>query len=345
MKEYRDSTQDVRISSCGITTTLTYDAEDRVLAWTESSRNSQTVLISRTTRLQYDAVGNVITTTNPLNHVTTYRYDPLNRATQQIMANGNVIGFRYDDQTPAVGLTPPGRAEHLWSETPSLATYQPPALGRLEVSTGYTYNLLQQLTRVQRPDGSALTFGYDVLGRTTAITQPNGIARMTYDRRSGQAAALTAPSGGTLSFGYDVNAQPITTTWTGAIVGNVYQKFDLHGHVTSQRVNAGSAVGFAYDKNGTLRQAGALALGYYPTNGFLAGTTLGIMQDGWGYNSFGEPTTYSASKPGTMGMRTPVYSIVAATNVMAWVESRANKSLLGGQVVMSTPTPTIWLVS
>jgi RHS repeat-associated protein len=280
------------VDPVGFTTTLEYDAQDNVLKLTEWTGDEQAT--PRTSSFAYDAVGNVLTTTNPLDQVTSYRYDPLNRLVEQTLADTSVIGFRYDDHTATFGLTPPDQPEHTLSANSLLAQYAPPAIGGAQVSTSYTYNLLNQLVGIERPDGLDLSVQYDLLGRTTAITQPNGVLSVTYDRRSTLPKTLTAPDGGILEIGYDANAMPITSTWTGAVVGSLYQTFNLQGQVIQQAINSQQPVAFTYDQAGTLRQAGALNLGYQSATGLLTGTSLAATSDAWTYNAFGEPTAYQA---------------------------------------------------
>jgi hypothetical protein len=65
--------------------------------------------------------------------------------------------------------------------------------------------------------------------------------------------------------------------------------------VTSQSVNSGNTINYAYDNDGLLTAAGSLTLTPNPQNGLLIGTALGQVSDSWNYNSFGEPSSYSAN--------------------------------------------------
>lgn len=60
--------------------------------------------------------------------------------------------------------------------------------------TLYQYSRDKQLTRVTRPDGALLDFGYDAAGRLSTLDLPNGVYRYDYFPTIGQLSHITAPS-------------------------------------------------------------------------------------------------------------------------------------------------------
>ena len=110
------------------------------------------------------------------------------------------------------GVTPPGRPAHTFTLTPVnlLEQYQPPAIGG-PTATSYAYSLDRELAQVTRPDGQALTAGYDGAGRLATLTTPTGTITFTYDPTSGRVSQIAAPQA-TLAYTYDgpLRASPRT---------------------------------------------------------------------------------------------------------------------------------------
>ena len=92
---------------------------------------------------------------------------------------------------------------------------------------------------------------------------------------------------------------PLTNgvTFADTVDGSVNWTFDNNFWVTSESVN-GLSVNFSYDNDGRLKSAGDLTITRNNQNGFLTGTTLGSITDGYAYSTFGETTSYSAKVSG-----------------------------------------------
>jgi YD repeat-containing protein len=71
----------------------------------------------------------------------------------------------------------------------------------------------------------------------------------------------------------------------------VSQSFDTDGRLSSRSVNGAQTVAFAYDDDGLLTGAGAIALARDPASGLLSGTSLGSVATSITYNPFGERET------------------------------------------------------
>ena len=198
-------------------------------------------------------------------------------------------------------LTPPDREAHRFTYTSTglPETYAPPSIGTTPTQTRLTYHLLRQVTSLTQPDNSVQTFGYDQLGRTTTITQADGVLRYGYDPATGDLETMTAADGGTITYGYNEQRQPTSMEWQGTIDGLINQIYNSYGQVTEQQVAQQPSIPFVYDPDGTLRQAGALVLHYTPNTGFLHGSTMDLVTDTWTYNGFDEFSGYQAAVDGS----------------------------------------------
>ena len=54
---------------------------------------------------------------DPMQHISNYAYDSLNRITQQTLPDGKQILYRYDKNSNLLGLTPPQKPEHTFDYT------------------------------------------------------------------------------------------------------------------------------------------------------------------------------------------------------------------------------------
>src|SRR5439155_12317220 len=130
-------------------------------------------------------------------------------------------------------------------------------------------------TTTTRPDGLALSATYDSAGRRTAITQPRGSSTYAYDA-AGRLNRLSSPDGITLSVSYD-GALLTGLAWSGPVVGSINATYDNNFRMTADNVNGANGATYAYDNDGLVTQAGALAVTHNAQNGLLTGTTLGNL--------------------------------------------------------------------
>jgi YD repeat-containing protein len=82
------------------------------------------------------------------------------------------------------------------------------------------------------------------------------------------------------------------------VTGVVAHAYDADFRVVSQSVNGGSSVGFAYDDDSLLTQAGSLAIARNPGTGWIDGTTLDGVETSRTYNGFGEIDSLAATVDG-----------------------------------------------
>jgi RHS repeat-associated protein len=143
-----------------------------------------------------------------------------------------------------------------------------------------------------------LTFNYNAGGQLSTVTTPIGTYNYTYDSAGRLSNLGESATGINLSYAYD-GTLPLSTTWTGPVTGDVSRTYDNNFRVVSQSVNGANTVNYTYDNDGLLTNAGDLSLTRDADNGLLSATELGVVNDAWTYNTFGEPTNYTAKASGS----------------------------------------------
>jgi RHS repeat-associated protein len=272
--------------------TTTYDAHGRLSTLTQGGHTWTTA---------YDPNGYLSSATDPLNHVTSYQNDAVGRALQVSFPDGRTIVTSYDPNGNPTSITLPGPASnvHAFTYNPidQIASYTPPSLGSGSTATSYSYNLDHQITNIARPDGVTVTSAYDMAGRLTGTTYPQGTLSRTYDA-TGRLSTLVSPSGEMLTYGYDGLLRS-STTWAGLVAGSLTFGRDANLLVTSQTLN-GNALMFGFDVDRLLTSAGSLAVSRDGSNGRVTGTTLGSLTDAYTYDTNGLFASYTASFGGSL---------------------------------------------
>src|SRR5262249_57926951 len=130
----------------------------------------------------------------------------------------------------------------------------------------------RDMTQVSR-GGQIRDVTYDAAGRLDELVLADRTLAYAYDPSSGRLASITDSDGNAVAFTRD---GPLVTaeTWTGPVNGSVARELDSGFRVTSISV-ADDAIGFAYDGDGLLVQAGAFGVTRHPEIGFVQATALG----------------------------------------------------------------------
>ena len=277
---------------------ITYDSRGRIASTTQGSGND-----ARTISFTYDAQGFPQSVTDPLGHTAQFAYDPAGRLVSKTFADGRIVSFGYDAVGNVTSLTPPGRPAYTfgYSDRGELLGITPPGVPGGGPTT-YAYDLDRSPTVLSRPDGRTVSFSYDSSGRLASrAVAVNGVTAatdtFTYDSAS-RLASIIAASGESLGYSYDGGLM-VGRSWSGPVSGSVARTFDTSFRMSSESVNGGSTIAFAYDNDGLLVAAGDLAASRNAQNGLVTGTTLGSVTTSIGYSAFAEVASYAASAGAT----------------------------------------------
>ncbi|WP_203833029.1 LamG-like jellyroll fold domain-containing protein [Actinoplanes regularis] len=190
------------------------------------------------TAAEYNSVGQVISSTDPLGAVTRYTYDQLGRTTKVVTPDDGVTRYKYDDNGELLSHTDPNGAQ---------ATSTTDYLGRTitateavrQAGTGYTttytYDSSPWPTSVKSASGVVTNFKYNSIGEQTAVTDAaGGVTKTKYDG-VGRPVKVTAPDGSYATGTYDMLGRTVSSSkyaaTTGELLSTQTQRFDISGNV------------------------------------------------------------------------------------------------------------------
>lgn len=240
------------------TTTFEYDEVGSLIATVDPLGN-------RTLRF-YDGVSRLLAIVDPRGKSTQFTYDNLNRITQIDDSMNGITAFTYDPNGNLLTVT--DAKNHVTTSTydnmDRLATRND-ALNRTE---SYQYDVAGNLTQFTDRKNQVATFQYDALNRRTQATYADATTTFTYDTVGRLVKASdTAPGAGTIDFAYDILDRVIQETTPQ---GTVAYQYDVLGRRTQMTANGQQPTMYQYDAASRLTRVeqGALftALGYDHAN-------------------------------------------------------------------------------
>jgi len=185
--------------------------------------------VQRTTTTAYDAVGNVLSVTNPRGIVTSFGYDADNRRVMEVDASGNSLQRTLTTVYDAVG--------NVLSRTDGLGvvtSYSYDSLNRRTVQLdAYGTALQRAVTTVYDLDNNVTasidalayrtTFGYDALNRRVSVQDAGGGVTTTVYDADDNVVNTIDQLGNTTTYSYDaLNRRTQTTDARGGIVTLAY---------------------------------------------------------------------------------------------------------------------------
>lgn len=332
--------------SLGRVTSFTYDGLDRVSTITDAKGG--------VTALTYDAGGRVATVTDPRNLVTRYDYDGFSQLWRLESPDTGVTTYAYDTAGRQTGMTRADLVATVYGSDglgritsqqvgSALQTFSydgcTNGIGRLcgvndpTGSTTFTYSSLGQVTQqVNTIASTAYTtqYGYDVLGRLTGVTYPDGKSA-SYGYAEGKLRTINAtPNGTPVALVQGMHYQPFGAL-TSSGFGNGLSRtanFDSDGRLASI-VTSNPATGlvqqgltFTWDANNAITgianaRGTALTQSFtYDELGRLTGAGRGDgTAEGFGYDAVGNRTAY------TKGGVTTTLAYGATSNRLATASS------------------------
>jgi RHS repeat-associated protein len=207
------------------------------------------------TTYTYDQYGDLASINDPLGHKTTYQYDTAGRRTAVTRPLGNVSGATPISYTTTLDYNAFDQLIKHTDAQGNVTTYQydpnrnltkkTDALGHI---TTYTYNLDDERTDVLRPDGVTLHTGYDLDGNITSQADGRGmITSFTYDPLN-RPISMTTPLTRTTTFGYDLAGNKTSTTDPQS--HQTTYVYDAANQLVTTNRPDGSTQGVGYDLDG-----------------------------------------------------------------------------------------------
>lgn len=290
-----------------------YDSLNRL--WKDIGANNQTTVYA------YDDVGNLTSTTDPLNHTTTNAYDALNRLKQITDATTGITVYGYNARDDLVSVTDPRSlvTQYTVDAFDNITQLQSPDTG----TTVNTYDAAGNLKTQRDAKNQTTSYSYDALNRMTQRTNQAGtVTSYSYDAGTygkGHLTGMTDDVGGT-SWTYDVHGR--VAAKTVVFTGNPYSfvtsyTYDTAGRRLTQKLPSNKVIGYTW----TSGRISALTLNGNP---LVSNITYQPFQGpkSWTYAN-GQTPGYTFDLDGRV-TSDPVHSVVSYDN-----DSRVTGQTLG----------------
>ncbi len=288
--------------------------EPFILEYDDHGRVGKAAYGTRQTQLAYDeATGYLKSSTNPLEHSTTYVRDSIGRLTSLTCPDGTTWSYEYDPVGNLLVLTEPdGTTQHKLTYTPLnfLETYRSP----LGAEESFSYDKDRRLVQRQFPSSVGVEWVYNDSGQLATVRTPEGDGDFTYDAGSGRLIEEMSRDGQAISYSYD--GRLITqAAWSGLATGTVAYAYNDDLRVS--RIDyAGTNLPLQYDEDGLLIGVGDITLVRDAAIGLLSGLNDGEFQIAYSHNSYGELSSVTATRGSTF------YEVHYARDVMGRISQK-----------------------
>jgi RHS repeat-associated protein len=316
----------------GNSTYTSYNSLGLPQAITEPSTATYTSPANSTTTDSYDADGNLITQDLPGGVQISNTYDSMGDLTGQSGTGANVptanrtFSYDTDGQMLTASTSAAGTAGTAGYQPATSESFSYDDRGLLLSASGsagnsaFTYNGSGQVT--SESDAAGTTgYSYDSAGRLATLTDPATGTKLSYGYNDlDEVSQISYGTGGdSRSFGYN-NLDELTsdalTTSGGATVASIAYGYDLDGELTSKTTtgfagaaqntysydeagrltswnNGSTTVGYAYDNDGNLTQAGSHTYTYDARDEQTSATCSGCTPTTMSYTADGDLSTFS----------------------------------------------------
>ncbi|MFL6162034.1 MAG: RHS repeat-associated core domain-containing protein [Jatrophihabitantaceae bacterium] len=303
--------QTVTSPSGRLTTVSTFDDQGDVIRQDQVAGG-----VTRTTTSTYDAIGHLLSSTDPLGHTASANYDSAGDLTSATDGAGHTTRFDYDDAghvltrtepdgtvTSTLGYDGHGNLTTIRQADGSTTTYSRDSAGRLlsitdaDGRTASRTYAAGHLSSVTDPLGNRTDIGVDGDGRITSMTDPLGTTvAMAYDA-VGNLVSITDPSGNVQRQTFDgLDNITSNTDGLGRTTTNVY---DGASRLLSSAASDGTAVSYGYDADGNLVSKsvdGGDSSSYsYDPFGELIGAVDGTARVAFGFDTAGNLVSEKSS--------------------------------------------------
>lgn len=264
---------------------------------------------ARISQFSYGTDGFRNSITDPLGRTVSYIRDSAGRITIKRLPGNFDVSFTYGATGDLDSITTPNQTQHGFTYNPQglMASIVPPIVAGTGPTT-LDYNDDKQILTITRPGAEQLGFEYDAEGRITSVElSENGVTSATYIMSylvAGQLASITGPGAQTVSYGYQ-GELVVSESWGGIVEGSINWTYDNAFRLATELVTGGKTINYAYDDDDLLMGAGAFSITRSANNGLVQTASLGVVDDAWAYNTFGEVESYSAKTNAI-----PVYEVV-----------------------------------
>lgn len=215
--------------------------------------------ISPHSTTQYDAMGQVVATTDAAGAKTTYVYDQLGDLTQQTNPDGGVTTWMYDLNGEKTSATDPTGAvqsatyDFMGRRATSTDQVRQPSLRNL--TTSYHYGTNGWLSSTTLPAGAGFAQTYDAAGEPVTVTDTaNDTTAYRYDY-AGRVTSKTNPDQTATTTRYDDAGHVLSQSdldSTGATLRTSTASYDPLGQVVASTDPRGGGASYTYDATGRI---------------------------------------------------------------------------------------------
>jgi RHS repeat-associated protein len=250
---------------------------------------------------QYDALGNVLSSTDALGRITSYTYDSSNdvtSVTQPAVSGGTpTTSYTYNSFGEVLTMTDPlgDVTTNTYDANGNLTSVTSPAPGGGASAsvTQFAYNSLGELTKITDPLGHITTLSYNSVGLIASITDAqNNVTTYGYDIR-GNRTSVTDAMQNLTSFAYDTGNRLLSITYPGGATSSFTH--DYRGRRITATDQNGKTTNYGYDDADRLTSITDAAqntttYSYDTENNLFSITDANSHTTSFAYDAFGRVT-------------------------------------------------------